>query len=155
MIEQVPARPEDADFLLELYASTRREEVAAWGWEKGQQDAFLQMQFQAQSRSYQLQFPGADHCILLHEGELIGRLLVHRTDQEIRLVDIALLPAFRGQGHGGAIICDLQAEAAAGGKPLRLSVLPQSPARRLYERLGFTVTAEDNQHCAMTWQSPN
>jgi len=154
MIEARPASPEDHAFLFELYASTRREELAAWGWDPAQQNAFLQMQFLAQTRAYEGQYSGAEHRILWQGGQRMGRTLVARSESEIHLVDIALLPEFRGQGHGTTVLRELQAEAAATGKPLRLSVLSQSPARRLYQRLGFDAINDDGLYCSMVWQTP-
>lgn len=34
----VPSQREDEPFLFEVYASTRRDEVAAWGWDLSQQE---------------------------------------------------------------------------------------------------------------------
>ena len=42
-----PACADDEGFLLALYASTRQDEMAAWGWDAAQQEMFLRMQFLA------------------------------------------------------------------------------------------------------------
>lgn len=144
--------PDDEAFLFEVYASTRQDEVAAWGWAPAQQEAFLRMQFMAQHRSYGMQYPDADPRIIEQQGQRAGRILVARTEREIVLVDIALLPAFRNQGLGTALIKELQAEAAAAGQTLRLHVLKGSPAYRLYERLGFVMTADNSMHYGMEWR---
>jgi ribosomal protein S18 acetylase RimI-like enzyme len=155
MLQTAPVCPEDEAFLQDLYASTRREEVAAWGWEPAQQDAFLHMQFQMQRRAYAMQFAAADHRLILHDGIPAGCLLVARLPDAIRLVDIALLPQFQGHGLGTAAITALQAESAAADKPLRLTVRPENQgARRLYERLGFTVTAQTDLDETMEWRPP-
>lgn len=138
-------------FLYQVYASTRQDEVGAWGWDPAQQEGFMRMQFQAQSRSYAWQFPGADHLIIGAGAERIGRLLVDRTEQEIRLVDIALLPEYRGRGIGTHLIQVLQQEAEETGRPLRLSVQPANPARLLYAKLGFITTADDGLYRSMEW----
>lgn len=151
MLQLTPLHPEDEAFAYAVYASTRREEVAAWGWDEAQQNAFLRMQFQMQRRAYALQFPAAEHSLIVQDGQPVGRLIVLHDDQAIGLTDIALLPAFRGRGLGSAIIRGLQAEAAAAGKPLQLQVMKTNPARRLYERLGFTVCGETATHYAMQW----
>lgn len=149
-----PCTPEDAEFLFEVYASTRREEVAAWGWDGSQQEAFLRMQFQVQQRAYAMQYPDAEQRRIVLGDEPVGRLIVLRMEPEIRLVDISLLPAFRSRGIGTEVIRGLQAEAAGAGKVLRLMVVKGSPARRLYERLGFVQTGESGTHEAMEWHQP-
>jgi ribosomal protein S18 acetylase RimI-like enzyme len=147
-----PVTPEDEAFLYAVYAGTRREEVAAWGWDAAQQEAFLKMQFTAQQRSYQLQYPEAEHQVITLGGRPVGRIMVLRTAAEVLLIDIALLPESRRAGVGTALIEDLLEEAARSGKPVRLQVLKSNPARRLYQRLGFTTTGESGIHFQMEWR---
>lgn len=152
MPDKRPMTDSDAPLLLALYASTRAEEVAAWGWDPQQQAAFLHMQAMIQQRAYAMQYPGATQEILLHDGVPVGQMMVHRSPQEIRLVDIALLPDCRGRGLGTAAIAELQREAAMANLPVTLSVLKSNPAQRLYARLGFVRTGENDSRYAMTWQ---
>jgi ribosomal protein S18 acetylase RimI-like enzyme len=149
-----PTCPDDEEFLYRVYASTRQDEVSAWGWNQSQQEAFLKMQFNAQQRAYEWQFPGAEHSVILCDGEMAGRLIIVRTDREIRLTDITLLPEYRRRGAGTFLITDLQAQARAAGRPLRLRVSrTNEAARRLYERLNFSLTGESDIHFMMEWLS--
>lgn len=150
-VELIPVGSGDEAFLFQVYAGTRREEVAAWGWDAAQQEAFLHMQFQVQQRAYQMQFPDAEHCLIVHDGCRVGRMILQRSKGALHLVDIALLPEYRGAGFGTAVLRALQEEAARAGKPLRLRVMKGNPARRLYARLGFAVTGESATHDAMEW----
>jgi len=152
MLQTIAAGPGDQSFLCTLYCSTRQDEVGAWGWDAAAAQAFLQMQWRAQSAAYASQYPGAEHRIILVDGQQAGRLLVHQTEEAVRLVDIALLPAFRGQGVGVQLLGELQAEAAAAGKPVRLSVFRGSPARRLYKRLGFQPAGGNEVYEQMEWR---
>lgn len=147
-----PVRPEDDGFLFELYADTLREELDAWGWEPDQREAFLRMQFTAQRRAYESQHPRANQRIFLLGDRPIGRIVVDRTDQEICLVDIALLAEHRGAGIGTTVIQGLLDEAVATGKPVRLQVVKSNRAVRLYERLGFTVVGDSGVRLAMEWR---
>ncbi len=153
MLRTVPVCPDDEAYLFQVYASTRSEEVAAWGWDAAQQDAFLRMQWRAQQVSYQRQYPDADHRVVVHHDQRVGRLIVVRAEQAIRLADIALLPEFRRAGLGTLLVQELQAEAAQAGKTLQLQVMKNNPARRLYERLGFCVAGENGTHYAMEWRA--
>jgi ribosomal protein S18 acetylase RimI-like enzyme len=146
-----PVNDDDQEFLLKLYASTRREEVACWGWPPEQQDAFLRMQFTAQKRSYEVAYGDADHQVVIVQGQAIGRIIVLRTEKEMRLVDIALIPEFRGLKIGSELICGILEEAEMAGKVVRLQVAKGNPARRLYERLGFSLIDEDQLYCQMEW----
>jgi ribosomal protein S18 acetylase RimI-like enzyme len=125
-----------------VYASTRADEMAITGWTAAQQEAFLQMQFHAQRQYYLQEYPSAEYHVIQRDGVDIGRQIVNRTNSEILLMDIALLPEYRNGGIGTALIQDLMAEAEQAGQPLRLHVEFFNPALRLYERLGFTRTGE-------------
>ena len=140
---------ENDDFLFELYASTRAEELEAWGWTDQQRELFLRQQYEAQRQSYGLQFEDADHQIIVAAGQPIGRIMVSRAEDEYRLVDISLLRPYRGTGIGTQILRDLLCEAFDAQKPVRLSVTKINPAARLYARLGFVVTDESESHYEM------
>ena len=127
------AIPDDEPFLLELYASTRSDELAALGWDDNQKQAFIKMQFLVRERSH----PRADDRIIVLNGRPIGRMLVDRSEAAILLRDIALLPEYRNAGIGSRLIQDLMNEATTAAKPIQLHVVSSSPAVRLYERMGF------------------
>ncbi|MFY9607460.1 MAG: GNAT family N-acetyltransferase [Blastocatellia bacterium] len=139
------ARPEDEDFLFELFLETVGGELAALG------DAILRMQFKAQMLTYSAEFPGADHQIIMLGDRAIGRVLVERTASENRGVDIALLPGHRSAGIGKMLIQELLDEAARAGKPFRISVVKTNPALHLYERLGFKTTGDTGTQFLMEW----
>ena len=95
-----PSSHADRELLIAVYASTRAEELAPVPWDDAQKDAFIRMQFAAQDRYWREQKPGAEFCVVLVDGEPAGRLYLDRRADEIRIVDIALLPAWRGRGIG-------------------------------------------------------
>jgi len=144
------ALPSDDPFLLEVYASTRSEELEGLGWDENQKHTFIKMQFLARERTY----PKVDNRIILFEGRAVGRILVDRTEAAIRLIDIALLTEHRNAGIGSHVITDLINESATSGKPLKLHVLNSSPAARLYERLGFRKTSNNDAYSEMIWIPP-
>lgn len=146
------AVPDDEAFLYELYGSTRREEMDAWGWDSAQEQMFLKLQFTAQRRHHDIAFPGADHQIILSGNRPIGRILVFRTAREIRLVNIALLPEHRACGIGSSLIRGLVQEAKAEGKPVTLHVDKLNRAARLYQRLGFSITGDTGTDHKMEWR---
>jgi ribosomal protein S18 acetylase RimI-like enzyme len=141
-IELRSAEREDEAFLYRVYASTRTDELAVLDWSEAQKEAFLQMQFTAQHRHYHNHYPDAAYQIILVNGVPAGRLYVDRREDEILLIDIALLPEYRNNGIGTALLSELLAEADVTGKPVRLHVEPFNPALRLYQRLGFSTVAE-------------
>ena len=106
-------------------------------WDDAQKASFLRMQFEAQHRWYREQMPDASFDVVLVEGKAAGRLYVDRREDEIRIVDIALLPEHRNRGIGSLLLGQLVAEADQERKPLTIHVERGNRARLLYERLGF------------------
>jgi ribosomal protein S18 acetylase RimI-like enzyme len=144
-----PATVNDNDLLLHVYARTRQDEMASWGWSAEQRSCFLRMQFDARKRGYATTYPSAENSIISIGDVPAGSITIFRGPSEIRLVDIALLPEFRGRGHGGEVIRMLISEAADAGSALRLSVLRSNRATHLYERLGFIAKGGDEMYCEM------
>jgi ribosomal protein S18 acetylase RimI-like enzyme len=136
------AGDDDLAFLSELFASTRLDELAQVPWNDEQKTAFLDAQFRAQHFHYRTHYPNALWLVICRGKEPIGRLYLDRWAREHRIIDIALLPAHRGRGYGGALMQDLIDEAHAAGKGVSIHVEKNNPARRLYERLGFVVAGE-------------
>jgi ribosomal protein S18 acetylase RimI-like enzyme len=137
-----PAEPADRDFLVRVYASTRAEELAVVPWTDEQRTAFVLSQFTAQDTYWRQQRPATTRSIIEVDGRPAGRLYVDRTPLEIRIVDIALLAEFRGDGIGTALVRGLLAEGDAAGLPVTIHVEQGNRARRLYERLGFAKVAD-------------
>ena len=148
-------RPEDEPFLIALYASTREAELARVPWTEAQKAEFLRSQFALQRAHYRTHYHDADFCIIEAEERPIGRLYVQRGAKEIRLMDIALLPNWRGRGIGGACLRAVLREAQAANLPVTLHVEPGNPARRLYLRAGFRRVAELGFYQQLVWLPPN
>jgi len=144
-----PITESDEAFLANLYASTRAEEMAQSGWPQEEIDRFLLFQFSAQHKYYQMEYPKAAYDIIEHEGCSVGRLYVDRRKDEIRIIDIALLPEYRGRGIGNHLLSQLFAEANKKSLPVRIHVEYNNPAMRLYKRLGFKKTGETGVYYLM------
>jgi ribosomal protein S18 acetylase RimI-like enzyme len=147
-----PVTSSDEPFLYQTYCATRTEEMALTGWTSEQQETFLRMQYDAQRSSYLLQLPNAEYSLIRRGEVAVGRLIVDRTPQEIHVVDIALLPAFRSQGIGSILMKAMMKEASQRDKTLRLHVERFNPALRWYERLGFSVVSAGPIYLEMVWR---
>ena len=95
-----PVGPDDYDFLVEVYGSTRADELALVPWTDEQRYAFVRSQFNSHQDQNAKTYPGASHDVIMSDGRRVGRLYVARLDQEIRIIDITLLPAERNAGSG-------------------------------------------------------
>lgn len=146
-----PMTGADMPFLYEVYAGTRAEELSQVPWSDEEIQAFLDMQFRAQHAHYQKTFPEAAYQIIEQAGEPIGRLYLDRRPDEIRIIDIALLPEWRGGGIGGALMRQILDEAALAGRPVRIHVERNNPAMSLYGRLGFRKVENRGVYWLMEW----
>lgn len=147
-----PIADEDIPFLKQVYASTRDDEMKLTGWPKEQIDRFIDMQFEAQHKYYQEMFPRAHYSLILLEDRPVGRLYLDRREDEHRIVDIALLPEYRGRGFGSRLLRDLLAEAATASKTVRIHVEHNNPALHLYRRLGFKRVDDHGVYYLMEWR---
>lgn len=147
-----PVSSEDEDFLSEVYASSRAEEMKLVPWNEAQKEAFLKSQFQAQQRHYREHFPDAEHQVITLDGRPIGRLYLHRREKEIRILDIAILPQYRGAGVGTPLVEEIMEEGAQAKKPVTIYVDSNSPARRLFQRLDFSTVEDNGINALMRWQ---
>ena len=148
-----PVDEADGELLLAIYSSTRVEELAQVAWDDAQKQSFLRMQFDAQRKFYESNYPGAEFQIILIDGEPAGRLYVHCREQEIRIMDIALLPQFRGRGIGSNILKEILAEGARTARPVTIHVESFNPAQGLYERLGFTRIGSTGVYHLLEWRN--
>lgn len=141
---------DDEPFLFQLYASTREMELSQVPWEHAsQKEQFLKMQFRAQHQYYQQQFNNADFDIVELHGEPIGRLYVEPRPDEIRIIDIALLPEYRRRGIGTWLLQSILDHGRQTGKPVRIHVEHFNPALSLYRRLGFNKISDTGVYYLM------
>jgi GNAT superfamily N-acetyltransferase len=144
----------DDEFLLSVYDSTRAEELAQATWQPGQREAFVKWQFEMQRAEYQVRYPDAEYDVILIDDRPAGRIWIGRDAEQIRLLDIALLPEFQNRGAGTLLLHWLIDEARAANKVLRHMVFVlNNNAHRFYERLGFEVFEEFGAYKHMEWKS--
>ena len=134
----------DTDFLFSVYASTRAEEMELVDWSDEQKDAFLHMQFDAQTKHYLAHYPNAEYKIIERAGVPIGRLIVENRGDHFLIMDIALLPDYRRSGIGTFLIQALKEQTVRLKLPLVLRVEYFNPAVHQYARLGFVKTRDVN-----------
>ena len=144
-----PEAPLDEGFLYEVYASTRADELALTNWDEPTRRMFLQQQFNAMRVGYRSMFPTGEFMIIEMAGQPVGRMVLDRGATEIRVVDLALLPARQNQGIGTFLMRQVCANA---GKPVRLCVLKNNRARFWYERMGFIPIGERGVYDELEWR---
>lgn len=135
--------PADRTFLRAVFVSTRFDEFASSGMGEAQIYTLLAKQFELQDTYYRRHYPGARFDVVMSGGEPVGRLYHHWGEVELRIIDIALMPAQRGAKIGTRIMTALIARAASRGLPATLYVEAVNPVKSLYKRLGFRKMGEN------------
>jgi ribosomal protein S18 acetylase RimI-like enzyme len=132
-----------------LLASTRPELALLPGTQAA---TMLDLQLRAQAQDYRGR-PGAHvHDVVMVDGEAAGRVWLVIAGECVQMLDLSLLPAYRGRGVGGMVLGEILRSAAAEGRSVTLMVAQGNPARSLYERLGFTAVHADAVHTTMEWR---
>lgn len=150
-VELRPAVSADRELLYRVYASTRAEELAAVDWPPAVVDAFLRQQFDAQDRHYRQHFPDATFQVVVVDGEDAGRWYLQAGANETRVIDVALLPDFRGRGVGSELMATAQAAAGERDGCVTIHVERNNPALRWYHRLGFVVVEDNGVYLFLRW----
>ena len=153
MLTLRPQKDQDQPFIAHLYRSTREAELAATGWPEAQKELFAAMQLFAQTTDYRSRYRGATYELILFKKKPVGRLYLWQSGHKAHLIDISLLPEFRGQGLGRSILTDLLKAARRKHQTVTLYVAQGNPAKRLYERLGFVKIGDTGASELMEWRA--
>jgi ribosomal protein S18 acetylase RimI-like enzyme len=145
------ATADDYDFMRALYGFARAEEMERFPLGEAEKVAFLDQQFAAQSEHYAKHYSTARFDIIEKDGQRVGRLYVDVWPSEIRIVDIALIPAFQKAGIGTFLVRRILDEARASGKGVSIHVEMYNTALRWYQRLGFRQVDTNGVYYLMRW----
>ena len=145
------AEESDKPFLISVYGTTREAELAMVPWSDEQRAAFVAMQYTAQADHYQRNYPESRQLVIYLDDQPVGRLYINRGPEEIRILDITVVPSFGGRGIGDYLIGELQGEARSAGKPLTIYVESYNPTMPFFEKRGFAPMGQQGAHILMGW----
>lgn len=140
----------DIPFLYSVYRSTRLEELASANFTEKELEDFLQSQFNLQHTQYMKYYKNPSFDIIMFEGNPAGRLYVDRKEDDIRIIDIALLTEYRRKGIGRILFNNLIKESESNKIPLSLHVEHNNPILSFYIGLGFKKGHENGVYYYMT-----
>lgn len=147
------AEERDEAFLYGVFCSLWEREVAKMP-DSRMVHHFLRIQYTTQESRFRTRFPTLSRYVLQDEhGKDAGRLFLHPEPEIVHLVDLTLLPAFRGRGLATATLRDVMAQAQGRGQTVSLRVDRRSaPAAHLCHKLGFDLVTLDDQDGYYEWQ---
>ena len=130
----IPVSHSDYPLLFEIYVSSRAEEMKLAPWTDEQKHAFLESQFEAQDNHYHSIYPNASYDLIKLEDQTAGRLYQAELDDEIRILDITVLPQFQNRGIGTFLLSEISATLAKTNKSRSGFILKLITRRKLYLR---------------------
>jgi ribosomal protein S18 acetylase RimI-like enzyme len=127
----------DFEFVRELYFETMRWAIERYfGWNRLQQE-----------ENFSTWFKPNEARIITVDGTDAGWIQQRQDAGESFLGSIYVTPAMQGKGIGTSVVQDLLHLAEHWSQAVTLAVMKINPAVRLYQRLGFRTTREDEAHC--------
>jgi len=129
-----PARPGDFDYCARLYFEAMGNSIKE-----------LNLDTDAHFAGFRQQWDAAQVRIITLDGTDIGWLQSFVKDDTLFLGQLFVDSALRRRGIGTGAVKGLIEEAAKAGRAVTLGVVKTNPALRLYERLGFRTTHEDER----------
>ena len=135
-----PVTPTDIPFLRTLFADAHLELTCL---PTDTRFVLVDMQFRAQRKQYAACYPQATHEIVMADGTEVGRVLVDRTTDPIRIVDVSIALGHRRSGIAAGVLAGLTAEADRAQRAVEATVWSGNTAAvALVERYGFVVGAD-------------
>lgn len=147
-----PILGSDKPLLFALYASTRANEMAIVPWNEEQKLAFLQHQFQSQHNFYTEKYPQGKFQVIKLDEEKIGRLYLAELDDEIRIVDLTILPEYLKLDIETKIVSDIIKNAK---KAVRIYLESFNQSINVYENLGFQIISDEGIYQLWQYQANN
>ena len=125
---------QDFNFARGLYFATMRWAVERiFGWDEAHQ-----------KESFDGWFKPNEVSIITADGADVGWIQQRQDHDSIFLGSIYVTPGMQGKGIGTRVVRTLLSLAGERSQAVTLAVMKINPAFRLYERLGFRITGEDD-----------
>jgi ribosomal protein S18 acetylase RimI-like enzyme len=133
-----PARTQDFDFCEALYFAGMENIIRE-----------LNLDRVAQSASFRQLWELTQVRIIVVDGADVGWLQSTKQGDSLFLAQLFVSASFQRRGIGTEVMHRLIAEAARARQAVTLGVVKINPALRLYERMGFRITHEDDRKLYM------
>lgn len=153
---RITLRPEEAAdewMLRALVGESLRAQLRSSALTRPEIELLIEMRFRDRAEQSRRGDCELQQSVVLIDGVAVGYLVLDRRPGETRIVDVALLAAFRGRGFGSSLLRSLQREAAGAGRLLGLRVARDTAAQHFYRRLGFREVAADELDVEMAWEA--
>jgi len=148
-IQFIKSTADYGSFIKELFFQYKTQELQAYSWPSEVLLPLLEMQFKAQRDAYQKQFPHSEEFILSEDNSPVGWLLINKAET-YHIVNIIVHDDYRGKNIGTRTVQEVIKQANRENKKVTLTVNKNSPALKLYSRLGFKIVNADELFVSMS-----
>lgn len=122
-------------------------------WNDEQKEAFLRMQFSAQQDDYGKRFPEARQSVIVADDVNVGRLHTVELEEDIKILDITVLPQHRTKGIASSLLNELFDQARDTGKRLVVYVEFYNPSLGFFEKRGFQKAKDEGIYFMLEWRA--
>ena len=138
------AQESDFDYLLQLRRLTMDDYLLQNG-----------LDISDKEHTFRIKYNFDDAKIILVDGVEVGLFKASYTAQNSQwyIYQIQIHPDYQGLGIGRKLIINLCEQALKDNASVGLSVLKSNPAKRLYDRLGFTVIDSNSSEFEMVFNA--
>jgi len=139
-IALLKANTQDKDYLFELRLLTMVDHLAIAGICLSVEEHWLRVteHFDA-------------YHLIVHDAVRVGAVKYSESDGTLNIMQLQIHPDYQGRGIGRNVLNLLIERTVA--STISLTVLKANPAKRLYERMGFSVIGEDELEFQMSFRS--
>jgi ribosomal protein S18 acetylase RimI-like enzyme len=117
--------------------------------------SIVDFQYRAKGSGHADAYPNAHYYMIEKSADVVGRLMIDFGHNEVRIVDITILPQWHGKGIGTTVLQAMQQVAGRIAAPVVLAVqINNINARKLYQSLGFKLDPDckpSQTHLLMRW----
>jgi len=149
MIQLRPVEEKDTAFIEAVYRTTREAELNLTNWSEHQKNAFISMQAAAQHAEYKAKFPNVKFQVIIYNKKSAGRFYTAENENEIRLMEMTILPEFRGKGIAKELLQQSIERSNKIQKKLSCHVEASNPILKFYQRLGFVHLKNNGRYFYM------
>jgi len=142
MLEYRTAQVQDIEYLLWLRKQTMDTYLKQAEIPVTNEEHLLRIHYQFESAQ-----------LILRDQQPIGLLKLAKGESTWEIIQFQIAPEHQGQGIGQQVLAAILEAAKLEKVPVKLSVLKQNPAQRLYKKMGFKFTQEDEHSYHYMYQS--
>ncbi|AZF04786.1 GNAT family N-acetyltransferase [Pseudomonas sp. R5-89-07] len=104
---------------------------------------YVQNQLLWSNDGFDMAWAGRENWLICSDDGVVGFISLSRDSHALYIRELHMLEVYRGLGAGSWVLEQMALKAQQPGL-LRLTVFKTNPAKRLYQRRGFSIVGEED-----------